>query len=103
MNLDHSIDIKEIYFTFKPLLPYLNSDNYSFDGAFFEFRVNSGKGHRFYYEVFRKLSIYFHRQAGVSGSFSLSDAPAFFVFRKFLFYGLIGVNKSCAVSKKGTG
>ena len=39
--------------------------------------MNSGKGHRFFIGVFRKLSTYFYRQAGVSGSLTLSDAPAF--------------------------
>ena len=79
-NLQHSIDIK-------PIEIDISQEMYRFyciwneiDGAFFEFGVNSGKGHRFFIGVFRKLSTYFYRQAGVSGSVKLSDAPAFFVF-----------------------
>ena len=75
--MQHSIDIK-------PIEIDISQEMYRFyciwneiDGAFFEFGVNSGKGHRFFIGVFRKLSTYFYRQAGVSGSFMLSDAPAF--------------------------
>ena len=58
-NLQHSIDIK-------PIEIDISQEMYRFyciwndiDGAFFEFGVNSGNGHRFFIGVFRKLSTYF--------------------------------------------
>ena len=84
-NLQHSIDIK-------PIEIDISQEMYRFyciwndiDGAFFEFGVNSGKGHRFFIGVFRKLSTYLYRQAGVSGSVKLSDAPAFLFSESFYF------------------
>ena len=71
-NLQHSIDIKPIKTDISQEMRRFYCIWNEVDGAFFEFRVNSGKGHRFFYEVFRKLSIYYS-QAGVSGSAKLSD------------------------------
>ena len=58
-NLQHSIDIKPIKTDISQEMRRFYCIWNEVDGAFFEFRVNSGKGHRFFYEVFRKLSIYY--------------------------------------------
>jgi len=63
----------------------LNSDNYSFDGAFFEFGVNSGKGHRFYYEVFRKLSIFYSDKPEDLGALSSLMLRLFLFSESFYF------------------
>ena len=58
-NLQHSIDIKPIKTDISQEMRRFYCIWNEVDGAFFEYRVNSGKGHRFFYEVFRKLSIYY--------------------------------------------
>ena len=58
-NLQHSIDIKPIKTDISQEMRRFYCIWNEVDGAFFVFRVNSGKGHRFFYEVFRKLSIYY--------------------------------------------
>lgn len=74
----------------KLAVPFLNSRRILEKGTFF-------------IGVFRKLSILFCIKPEYPGAQKLSDAPAFFIFRKFLFFGTIGVRKSCGASKKGTG
>ena len=83
--MSHSIDIKAVNTDISAASGRIEHHKCDFSGAFFEFPGNSRKGHRFFIGVFRKLSIYFLGQAGVSGSLTLSDAPAFFVFRKLSF------------------
>ena len=84
-DLQHSIDIK-------PIEIDISQEMYRFyciwndiDGAFFEFGVNSGKGHRFFIGVFRKLSTYFIGRPEYPGALS-SQMPRLFLFSESLYF-----------------
>ena len=83
--MQYSIDIK-------PIEIDISQEMYRFyciwneiDGAFFEFRVNSGKGHRFYYEVFRKLSIFYSDKPEHPGALSSQMLRLFLFSESFYF------------------
>ena len=103
MNLKDSIDIKPTEMDIPSNFQWFHSVMNDICGAFFEFPVNSRKGHRFFVGVFRNLSIIFCRQPEYPRASMLSDTPAFFIFRTFLLCDYEGSEKKCVASKKGTG
>ena len=85
MNLKESIDIKPTEMDIPSNFQWFHSVMNDICGAFFEFPVNSRKGHRFYYEVFRKLSIYYSDKPEHPGALSSQMLRLFLFSESFYF------------------